>query len=171
MKQGLILRKARPHDASLIMGFIRELARYEKLSADVTGSQRQLSNALFGRKRFAEVLLAFWNEAPAGFAVYFYQFSTFKTAPVLYLEDLFVKPAFRSRGIGRALFDRLKILAQERGCCRMQWAALDWNEPALRFYKGIGAEQQVEWVRFELPLPVRIKKNAPGKSSGARRKM
>ena len=171
MKGELILRKARREDALLVMNFIRELAEYERLSADVTGTEKELLKSLFGSKPIAEVLLAFWKGAPAGFAVYFYQFSTFKTAPVLYLEDLFVKPCFRRAGIGKALFEKLISLGRAAGCCRMQWAVLDWNKPALAFYRGIGASQQSEWLRFELPLPSGKSKAPRQKSPGRKRKL
>lgn len=147
------VRKATREDAAVVLKLITELADYEKLSGDVTATEERLSAALFGEQPQAEVLLGLWQNEPAGFAVYFYQFSTFKAAPVMYLEDLFVKPEFRGRGIGQALFEKIREIAQAKGCCRMQWSVLDWNQPAIRFYERIGARRSTQWMRFELELP------------------
>ncbi len=109
-----------------------------------------LREVLFGAKRSAEVLLALEEGEPVGFAVYFYSFSTWLGRPGLYLEDLFVRPTARGKGYGRALLERLAQIAQERGCGRMEWAVLDWNDPAIQFYKKLGAEPMTEWTVFRL---------------------
>jgi GNAT superfamily N-acetyltransferase len=153
MSESLLFRPAVKDDLPLILNFIRELAAYEKLSHDVTATEAQLAEMLFGTEPLARVLLAFCAGRPAGFAVYFLQFSTFKAAPVLYLEDLFVKPELRGRGIGKGFFKELAQIAQGQNCCRMQWSVLNWNEPSIRFYESMGARRSDEWLRFELHLP------------------
>ena len=135
---------------SAIQQLIHELAEYERAPNDAVATEPQLREVLFGQQPAAEVLLAFANEEPVGFAVYFFNFSTWLGRPGIYLEDLFVKPAMRGKGYGRALLTRLAQIAQERGCGRMEWAVLDWNEPAIQFYKKLGAKPMDDWTVFRL---------------------
>ncbi len=142
----LTVRPATEGDVPLVLSFIRELAEYEKLSQEVLADEAVLRESLFGPRPAAEVLLGFAGEEPAAFAVYFHNFSTFTGRPGLYLEDLFVQPRFRGRGYGRALLERLAAVAVDRGCPRFEWAVLDWNEPALGFYRRLGARALEDWV-------------------------
>ena len=137
-------------DTPLIVSLIRELAEYERAPNDAIATERELEEVLFGEKPAAEVLLAFQAGGPVGFAVYFFNFSTWLGRPGLYLEDLFVRPELRGKGYGRALLRHLAQIAQERGCGRMEWAVLDWNEPAIGFYKNLGAKPQDDWTVFRL---------------------
>ena len=134
----------------VILDLIRELAEYEREPDAVVATEAGLRDVLFGPKRSAEVLLALEEGAPVGFAVYFYNFSTWLGRPGLYLEDLFVRPAARGKGYGRALLVELANIARERGCGRMEWAVLDWNDPAIQFYRKLGAEPKSEWTVFRL---------------------
>ena len=149
----LTLRGAAPADSALILGFIQDLAKYEQLSSECRATEEQVRATLFGAQPGAECLLAFADDKPAGFAVFFSNYSTFLARPGLYLEDLFVKPAFRKKGIGRALILHLAKLANERKYGRMEWAVLDWNEPAIEFYRSLGARQLEEWRIFRLTGP------------------
>jgi GNAT superfamily N-acetyltransferase len=144
------IRAARLEDVRIILGLIRDLATYERAPNEVTATEEQLVDVLFGKRPAAEVLLAFENESPVGFAVYFYNFSTWLGRPGLYLEDLFVKPEKRGKGYGRALLVELAKIARDRGCGRMEWAVLDWNEPAIKFYRALGATPMHEWTVFRL---------------------
>ena len=144
------IREAQRADLALIHQFIRELAEYERLADDCTGTMEELDESLFGAAPCAKTLLAFWSGEPAGFALYFFMFSTFKARPVLYLEDLFVKPDLRGQGIGQRLFDELKAAARRGNCARFEWSVLNWNEPAIRFYDRLGAEPQSEWIKYRL---------------------
>jgi len=150
MQSNLQIRRGTAEDVPLIAGLIRELAEYERAPDAVVATEAQLGDVLFGEKPAAEVLLAFVNDEPVGFAVYFFNFSTWLGRPGLYLEDLFVKPELRGKGYGRELLTRLAQIARERGCGRMEWAVLDWNEPAIQFYKKLGAEPMEEWTVFRL---------------------
>jgi GNAT superfamily N-acetyltransferase len=158
------IRPATPADLPLILGFIRGLATYEKLLHEVEATEEKLGATLFGPRPAAECLLAFAGEGtPAGFAIFFTNYSTFLARPGLYLEDLFVSPEFRGQGIGKALLLHLARLAHQRGCGRMEWTVLDWNQPAIEFYESIGAERKTEWTicrlsgaalaRHALPAP------------------
>lgn len=133
-----------------ILSFIRELAEYERLSHLVTATQDDLRQALFGERPYAEAILAFEQDTPVGFALFFHNLSTFLGRLGLYVEDLYVKPEFRGCGIGRALLEYLARLAVERSCGRMEWAVLDWNEPAISFYRRLGAVPLDEWTTFRL---------------------
>jgi len=144
------IRPACAADVPIILQLIRDLATYERAPSEVTATEEQLVDVLFGEKPAAEVLLAFENETPAGFAVFFHNFSTWLGRPGLYLEDLFVKPEKRGKGYGRALLVDLAKIAYERGCGRMEWAVLDWNESAIRFYHSLGAKPMDEWTVFRL---------------------
>ncbi len=137
-------------DVPVILDFIRQLADYEKLSHDVAATEESLRDTLFGARPYAEVLIAYWEEAPVGFALFFHNYSTFLAKPGIYLEDLFVNPPARGRGIGKALLTRLAELAIERGCGRVEWAVLDWNAPAIEFYRRMGARPMEEWTTFRL---------------------
>jgi GNAT superfamily N-acetyltransferase len=144
------IRVAAEADVPIILSLIRELADYERAPDAVVASEAGLREVLFGPQRSAEVLLALEEGGPIGFAVYFYNFSTWLGRPGLYLEDLFVRPSVRGKGYGRALLERLARIARERGCGRMEWAVLDWNDPAIQFYKKLGAEPMTEWTVFRL---------------------
>ncbi len=139
------LRPATADDVPLILGFIRDLAAYEKLSHEVAATADALRHTLFGDPAAAHVVLAEEDGRPAGFALYFFNYSTFLAQPGLYLEDLFVKPEFRGRGTGKALLLHLAKIANARGCGRMEWAVLDWNEPAKGFYRKLGAVSLDDW--------------------------
>jgi GNAT superfamily N-acetyltransferase len=146
----ITIRSAGPSDVPLILSFIRGLAEYERLVHEVTATEEGLRESLFGRTRGAEVLIAEADGEAAGFALFFHNFSTFIGRHGLYLEDLFVKPEWRGRGIGRKLLTHLARLAAERGCGRMEWAVLDWNEPAIGFYRSLGAKPMHDWTVFRL---------------------
>jgi GNAT superfamily N-acetyltransferase len=144
------IRTARVEDVPIILQLIRDLATYERAPNDVTATEEQLVEVLFGARPSAEVLLAVEQETAVGFAVFFHNFSTWLGRPGLYLEDLFVKPEVRGKGYGRALLVRLAKIARERGCGRMEWAVLDWNDPAIQFYRKLGAKPMDEWTVFRL---------------------
>jgi GNAT superfamily N-acetyltransferase len=144
------IRPARVEDVWIILELIRDLATYERAPDEVTATEEQLTDVLFGDRPAAEVLLAFEGKSPVGFAVYFYNFSTWLGRPGLYLEDLFVKPEKRGKGYGRALLVALAKIARDRDCGRMEWAVLDWNEPAINFYRTLGAKPMDEWTVFRL---------------------
>jgi GNAT superfamily N-acetyltransferase len=144
------IRLARLDDVPVILQLIRDLATYERAPDEVTATEEQLVDVLFGERPAAEVLLVFEGQSPVGFAVYFYNFSTWLGRPGLYLEDLFVKPDKRGKGYGRALLVELAKIAQDRECGRMEWAVLNWNEPAIKFYRTLGAKPMDEWTVFRL---------------------
>jgi GNAT superfamily N-acetyltransferase len=144
------IRAATREDVPLILGFIRELADYERLSHEVSATEDLLRRSLFGDRPAAEVLLGYLGEEPAGFALFFHNFSTFLGRPGIYLEDLYVRPGSRGSGLGRALLARLARLARERGCGRLEWWVLDWNEPAIAFYRSVGATPMDEWTVYRL---------------------
>ena len=144
------IRPARVGDVPVILELIRDLATYERAPNEVTATEEQLVDVLFGERPAAEVLLAFEEQSPVGFAVFFHNFSTWLGRPGLYLEDLFVKPEKRGKGYGRGLLVELAKIARERGCGRMEWAVLDWNEPAINFYHTLGAKPMDEWTVFRL---------------------
>lgn len=144
------IRAAVPADVPLIFRFITELAEYERLAHAVVAAPEMLAGALFCDRPFAEVVIAEHAGDPAGFALFFHNFSTFVGRPGLYLEDLFVRQDKRGLGIGRALLRHLARLAVARGCGRMEWSVLDWNAPAIGFYRGLGAVPMDEWTVFRL---------------------
>lgn len=144
------IRIAGEEDTEIILNFIKELADYEKLSHEVTADVALLKKNLFGDKKIAEILIAEYKNKPAGFALFFHNFSTFLGKPGIYLEDLFVKPELRGNGIGKILLTYLGKLAVERDCGRIEWAVLDWNEPAINFYKKLGASPMNEWTVFRI---------------------
>ena len=144
------IQNATADDVPTILRLIRELAAYERAPNDAVATEEGLREVLFGERPAAEVLIAWENEVAVGFAVFFHNFSTWLGRPGLYLEDLFVRPEDRGKGYGRALLVRLAQIAQERGCGRMEWAVLDWNEPAIQFYRTLGAAPNEEWTIFRL---------------------
>lgn len=149
----LRLRPAVRADVPLILRFIRALAEYEKLLDEVVATEAALEEHLFGSQPRSEVILAEWNGVSAGFALYFHNFSTFLCRPGIYLEDVFVHPEFRGRGIGKALLLELARIARQRGCGRFEWAVLDWNKPSIQFYESLGAEAMDEWRLMRVSGP------------------
>lgn len=139
------IRTATPDDVPLILQFIHALADYEKLAHEVVTDETELYARLFGATPQAEVVIAEWQGEPAGFALFFHNFSTFRGKRGLYLEDLFVQPEYRGKGIGKALLQRLAGIAVQRDCARFEWAVLDWNQPARDFYESLGAECKADW--------------------------
>ena len=146
----LHIRAARKEDCATILHFIRELAEYEKLLHAVVATEAELSRTLFGPRPGAEILIAEWQGTAAGFALFFPNYSTFLARPGIYLEDLFVLPQFRGNGIGLGLLRSLAKIAVDRDCGRLDWSVLDWNEPAIRFYLGIGARALDDWTQYRL---------------------
>ncbi|MDZ4868347.1 MAG: GNAT family N-acetyltransferase [Alphaproteobacteria bacterium] len=150
MSAGLTIRAATPTDRDLVFAFIRDLAEYEKLLDDVVATPDDVARALFAPHPRVFCDLAEWNGEPAGFALWFYNYSTFRGRHGIYLEDLFVKPAFRGKGIGKALLAHLAKRAVAEGCARVEWWVLDWNEPSIKFYESLGAIPMEEWTVFRL---------------------
>ena len=145
------IRPAAAADVPLILSFVRALAAYERLSEQVVATEAGLRETLFGPRPYAEVVIAEQGDgAPAGFALFFHNYSTFLGRPGIWLEDLFVSPEHRGQGIGRALLSHLAGLAVERGCGRLEWSVLDWNEPAIGFYTRLGAAPMDDWTTFRL---------------------
>ena len=142
----LAIRPATPDDLPLIAELIRALAEYEKLAHEVRFDEATLGEKLFGARPYAEVLIGESDGAPMGFALFFHNFSTFEGRPGIYLEDLFVRPEARGRGLGKALLAELARLAVARGCARLEWAVLGWNAPSIGFYKSLGARPMDEWT-------------------------
>jgi GNAT superfamily N-acetyltransferase len=142
----LRLRDAGPEDLGLVLRFIRALAEYEKLAHEVQATEAEIGRFLFGTPRRAEALIAEWDGAPVGFAVWFYSFSTFLGRPSLYVEDVFVDKPARGRGIGKAIFAHLAARALREGCGRMEWSVLDWNAPSIAFYRSLGARPREGWI-------------------------
>jgi GNAT superfamily N-acetyltransferase len=145
-----MIRAATPHDVGSIAELIRALAEYEQLSHEAVFDIDALREALFGQRSYAEVLIAENEERVVGFALFFHNFSTFLAKPGIYLEDLFVRPEHRGKGHGRALLAAVARVAMERGCGRVEWSVLDWNEPSIRFYRSLGAIPMDEWTVFRL---------------------
>ena len=146
----LTIRPARPGDEDLLLELIHELAVYEKAPEKAVATPGLINKALFGEHPTAEAVIAEWQEQPAGFALFFHNFSTWLGKPGLYLEDLFVPESMRGKGIGKALLLHLAGIARERGCGRMEWSVLDWNTPAIDFYKALGAKPMDGWTVFRL---------------------
>jgi GNAT superfamily N-acetyltransferase len=147
------IRPATAADVALLRAFIRELAVYERLEQHAVATESDLSAALFGPRPYAEVVFACVDGTPMGFALFFHNFSTFLGKPGIYLEDLYVRPEARGRGLGKRLLAWLAATALERGCGRLEWAVLDWNEPAIGFYRRLGAAPLDEWTTFRLTGP------------------
>jgi GNAT superfamily N-acetyltransferase len=150
MSDTVTIRAAAAHEIPLVLAFIRELAAYEHLEDRVQITAADLSAALFGARPYAEVVFACLEEEPVGFALFFHSFSTFIGKPGIYLEDLFVRPAARGRGVGKRLLAWLARTTLERGCARLDWAVLDWNRPSIGFYESLGAEAQGDWTGYRL---------------------
>lgn len=142
----LRIEPAQPADAALIVALVRELAEYERLLKDVRITPDDVHRDLFGPRASAEAVIARVGDDPIGFALWFYNYSTFEGRPGLYLEDLFVRPDFRGHGYGEALLRHLARVAVERGCARFEWSVLDWNEPAIAFYRKLGAVPLDDWT-------------------------
>jgi GNAT superfamily N-acetyltransferase len=159
----LSINRARPDQAGLIFSLLHELAEYEKLTHEVVATEADIASALFveNPRLFCEI--AAWNGEPAGFALWFFNFPTFSGRSGIYLEDLFVRPAFRGKGMGKALLTHLAGLGVKHGCSRLQWAVLDWNTPSIEFYKSLGAEIMDEWklCRVSGPALTKLSKAVP----------
>jgi GNAT superfamily N-acetyltransferase len=144
------IERATERDVPLILRLIKGLAEYEKLTDEVRATEDDLRRSLFGPNPSAEVVVGYAGDEPVGFALFFHNYSTFLARPGMYLEDLFVVPAWRGHGYGRQLLAHLATLAVERGCGRLEWAVLDWNEPAIGFYKSLGAKPLHDWTVFRV---------------------
>ena len=150
MPSDISIRSATAADVPAVLGFIRELATYEHLEHEVVATEADVRTALFGARPYAEVALACLDGVPVGFALYFHNFSTFMGKPGIYLEDLYVRPEARGLGAGKRLLAWLARTALERGCARLDWAVLDWNEPSIGFYRSLGAIDQSDWTTYRL---------------------
>ncbi len=150
MNKELIMRFALKEDIPLVLSFIKEIAEYERLLHEVVATEETLNHSLFSEGSTAEVVLCFLNNEPVAYAVFFHNFSTFVGRKGLYLEDIYVKPQHRHGGIGKKLFKFLAQVARDRKCGRMEWAVLNWNRPAIRFYENVGAKPLSEWTLFRL---------------------
>ncbi len=150
MTEAITIRPATEHDVPLIKGFIRDLAVYERLEHEMVATDEDLRKTLFGERRYAEVVFACVDGEPVGFALFFHNYSTFLGKPGIYLEDLFVRPEARGRGIGKRLLAWLAQATVERDCGRLEWSVLDWNEPSIAFYRNLGAVLKDEWQIFRL---------------------
>jgi GNAT superfamily N-acetyltransferase len=144
------IERATERDVPVILGLIKALAEYERMSGDVTATEETLRDSLFGARPAAEVVIGYAGDAVAGFALFFHNYSTFLGQPGIYLEDLYVAPEWRGHGFGKRLLSHLAALAVERGCGRLEWSVLDWNEPAIGFYKKLGARPMDEWTVFRV---------------------
>jgi GNAT superfamily N-acetyltransferase len=149
----LVIRDAAPADTALVFSFICELAEYERLAAEVVATEQGVARALFGERPRVFALIAEWEGAPCGLALYFFNFSTFAGRHGIYLEDLFVRASHRGKGIGKALLARLARIAAENDCARLEWSVLDWNAPSIAFYKSLGAVPMDEWTVYRLTGP------------------
>ena len=147
---GFQIRAASEADVPIILAFIKKLAAYEKLSHEMVASEELLRETLFGARRTAEVAIGYFEDKPVGFVLFFHNYSTFLGRPGIYIEDLFVEESDRGRGFGRALLLYVARLAKERRCGRLEWSVLDWNEPAIHFYKKLGAVPMSEWTVFRV---------------------
>ena len=150
MPDSIRITPATPADVPVILAFIRELAEYEKLLDRVTATERLLHETLFGARRYAEVLVARLDGKPVGYALFFHNYSTFLARPGIYLEDVYVQPAVRGRGVGKALLREVARVALERDCGRLEWSVLDWNKPSIDFYRSLGAAPMDEWTTYRM---------------------
>ncbi|MCH8148561.1 MAG: GNAT family N-acetyltransferase [Planctomycetes bacterium] len=150
MPNELRIIPAEPAHVPLVLQFIHELAEYEKLTDSVVATEELLHESLFGATPKVDAVLAYWADEPAGFALFFHNFSTCLGRPGLYLEDLFVRPAYRGKGIGQTMMRHLAKLAVERKCGRFEWSVLDWNEKAIHFYESLGAEAMSDWTVYRV---------------------
>jgi GNAT superfamily N-acetyltransferase len=153
MSEPISIRPADAGDVTVILQFIRDLAQYEHLEHQVVATEEMLREALFGSRPYAEVVLACLNGEPVGFALFFHNFSTFLGRAGIYLEDLYVRPEARGHGVGHRLLAWLAATAVSRGCGRLEWAVLDWNEPSIRFYRNLGAVPLDDWTTFRVTGP------------------
>ena len=144
------IRPATPDDAATILGFITELAVFEKAGHEVAATEETIRASIFGKGSVTDAVILEADGKPAGFAVWFYNYSTWQAKNGLYLEDLYVSPDHRGSGAGKLLLKHLARVAVEKGCGRFEWSVLDWNEPAIRVYDAIGAEPQTEWIRYRM---------------------
>ena len=144
-RQSLSITPATEKDIPQILAFIQGLAEYEKLSDSCVATEKSLRETLFGERRYAEVLIARLGDMPVGFALFFHNYSTFLARPGIYLEDIFVLSEHRGEGVGKALLGRVARIAHDRGCGRLEWSVLDWNNPAIEFYKKLGATVMPDW--------------------------
>jgi len=167
MSHAVTIRRAEAHEVPLVLSFIRELAEYEKLSHEVVATEQRLRDSLFGPRPHAEVVFACLEGEPVGFALFFHNYSTFLGQPGLFLEDLFVRPQARAHGVGKQLLQWLARTALERGCGRFEWNVLDWNEPAIGFYRKLGAVRMDEWTTFRVSgAALQALASAPTPASG-----
>ena len=153
MSETITIRPAGEGDAGVILQFIRDLAQYEHLEHQCVATEEMLRETLFGSRPYAEVVLACLNGEPVGFALFFHNYSTFLGRPGIYLEDLYVRPEARGHGVGRRLLTWLAATAVSRGCGRLEWAVLDWNEPSIRFYRHLGAVALDDWTTYRVTGP------------------
>ncbi len=144
------IKIATEEDVEVIFEFIKELADYEKLSHEVLATEEDIREGMFGERKVISALIAYSGEIPVGFALYFYNFSTFVGKPGIYLEDLYVKPEYRGSGYGKGLLVALAGIAKEEGCGRFEWTVLDWNKPSINFYESIGAKSKEEWIIYRM---------------------
>lgn len=150
MTDTFIIKSATAQDIPLILSFIKELAEYEKLSHEVVTTEAGLKEALFGEQPHAEVIIGYLNQIPVSFALFFHNFSTFLGRPGIHLEDLFVKPEARGKGVGQKMLAYLAAIAKSRKCGRFEWSVLDWNESAIGFYERLGAKAMDEWTVYRV---------------------
>jgi GNAT superfamily N-acetyltransferase len=153
MTDAVTIRPASEHEVPVILQFIRDLARYEHLEHELVATEESLRATLFGNRPFAEVAFACLEGEPVGFALFFHNYSTFLGRPGIYLEDLFVRPEARGKGVGRKLLTWLAATAVSRNCGRLEWAVLNWNEPSIRFYRNLGAVPLDEWTTYRVTGP------------------
>lgn len=146
----IVIRSAVAEDIPAILGFVKELAEYEHLSHMVTATEADLREALFGERPYAEAIVATWRGEAAGFGLFFHNYSTFLARPGIYIEDVYVRPSHRGRGLGKALLARIAAIAVARRCARIEWSVLKWNEPSIRFYRSLGAAPLEEWQMFRM---------------------
>lgn len=150
MKNAIKIKSATVSDIPLILSLIKELADYEKLSHEVVATEEALKKTLFGQHSHAEIIIGYLNDIPVGFALFFHNYSTFLGRPGVYLEDLYVKKDVRGNGVGQKMLSYIARIAKERECGRLEWSVLDWNEPAINFYKSVGAKPMDEWTVYRL---------------------
>ncbi len=166
----ITIRPAREDEVPLVLQFVRELAEYEHLLHEAVATEENVRRHLFGPRRYAEVVFACLDGEPVGFALFFHNYSTFLGKPGIYLEDLFVRPTVRGKGLGKALLTWLAAEAVRRDCGRLEWAVLDWNEPSIRFYESLGAKRMSEWQIFRLTgealASVAVKAGSPASPGG-----
>ena len=162
MSEAITIRPAQPHEAPVILQFIRDLAKYEHLEHEAVATEEMLRDTLFGDRPYAEVVFGCLNDEPVGFALFVHNYSTFLGRPGIYLEDLYVRPEARGHGVGRRLLSWLAATAVSRKCGRLEWSVLDWNEPSIRFYRKLGAVPMDEWTLYRVTGPALARLAAVG---------